>query len=227
MREMGIQSIRKRRYRATTNSRHSLAVSPNRLPGLGVNAPNQAWVSDISYIATGEGWLYLAIVKDLFTREIVGYATRDRITSELTQKALNNAVSLHRPSPGLVCHSDRGVQYCCEDYRKLLVTHGFLSSMSRKGNPYDNAMAENFFSCIKCEMVYLNSFATRRDAALAVFSYIEGFYNRRRRHEALGRISPYEFRRRWHRERGRVVDCPGASSAPGVKGKSVAALDAG
>ena len=197
MKEMGVRSIRKRKYKATTNSRHNHSVSPDLTKTVMVSKPNQVWVSDISYIQTGEGWLYLAIVKDLFTREIVGYATGDRITSGLMESALKNAVLRYRPARGLICHSDRGVQYCCVTYRELLQRHGFVSSMSRKGNPYDNAVAENFFSCIKCEMVYLSTFETRRDAALAVFQYIDGFYNRRRRHESLGRISPHEFRRRW------------------------------
>jgi transposase InsO family protein len=221
MREMGIQSRRKRKYKATTNSNHNHSVSPNLLKTMTVTKPNQVWVSDISYIQTREGWLYLAIVKDLFTREIVGYATGDRITSSLTESALENAVLRYSPARGLICHSDRGVQYCCVTYRALLQRYGFVSSMSRKGNPYDNAVAENFFSCIKCEMIYLNTFETRRDAVLAVFQYIDGFYNRRRRHEALGRVSPHEFRRRWVAasvgSRWRVPACENVARGQGFK----------
>jgi len=166
--------------------------------------PNQVWVSDITYISTEEGWLYLAIVKDRYTREIVGYSSSDRIDSELTMNALKNAIHKYRPGKGLIHHSDRGMQYCSKEFQLLLGKHSITPSMSRKGNPYDNAVAENFFSCIKCEMVYLNRFATRQEAMQAVFCYIDGFYNRRRRHEALGRISPSEFRSRWERAHGSV-----------------------
>lgn len=225
MREMGVRSCRKRKYKATTNSRHSCAVAPNITKGLDVIRPNQVWVSDITYIATGEGWLYLATVKDRFTREIVGYATGDRITSELAHNALVKAIQRYRPTAGLIHHSDRGVQYCCHEYQVLLKKHGIIPSMSRKGNPYDNAVAENFFSCLKCEMVYLQTFKTRYEAALAVFRYIEGFYNRRRRHQALGRIAPAQFRQNWERAHGLVGADAAAGMAHGVKVS--AALDVG
>jgi putative transposase len=197
MREMGVRSERKRRYKATTNSAHGFKVAPNLIKGLIPLRPSHVWVSDISYIPTEEGWLYLAIVKDKFTREIVGYSTSDSLNSSIALKAMSNAIASRHPSPGLIHHSDRGIQYCCNDYQELLVRHAIQPSMSRKGNPFDNAMAENFFSCIKCEMIYLNRFQTRHEADIAVFGYIEGFYNRRRRHSALGRISPAEFRKRW------------------------------
>ena len=225
MREMGIRSCRKRKYKATTNSRHHYEVAPNMLRKAEVQTPNQAWASDITYIPTDQGWLYLATVKDLFTREIVGFATGERITSELAQAALQQAIMRHRPKPGLIHHSDRGVQYCCVEYQALLKKHGILPSMSRKGNPYDNAVAENFFSCLKCEMVFLHRFKTRREAALAIFRYIVGFYNKRRRHSALGRISPAEFRRRWVLAHGPLGIVPSAAMAHGVK-VSVS-LDAG
>jgi len=204
MKELDIKSKRRRRYRATTNSKHDYSVAPNLLKGLKVERPNQVWVSDITYIPTDEGWLYLAIVKDLFTKEIVGHSCSTRIDSELTINALKQAIRRCRPQKGLIHHSDRGIQYCSKDYSKLLTEHGITPSMSRKGNPYDNAAAENFFSCIKCEMIHLSRFATHKDAILAVFRYIEGFYNRRRRHEALGRISPSVFRTRWERAHGSV-----------------------
>lgn len=203
-----------------------MAAAPNRLPGLKVTAPNRVWVCDITYIHTNEGWLYMAMVKDYFTKEIVGFTTGDRITGELTETALKQAITRYRPARGLICHSDRGIQYCCQTYRDILQRHGFISSMSRKGNPYDNAVAENFFSCLKCEMVHLKTFATRYEASLDVFQYVECFYNRRRRHEALGRISPHEFRLRWQR----AQDCVGADHLAepdrGVKGSSAASLDA-
>lgn len=213
MREMGIRSCRKRKYKATTNSNHSYAIAPNLAREMKPTAPNQLWTADITYIATDEGWLYLAMVKDRFTREIVGYAMGPRITSELAQDALRHAIAQHKPPAGLVFHSDRGVQYCCHAFQNMLKEHHMIASMSRKGNPYDNAVSENFFSCLKCEMIYLQRFATRHDAALAVFRYIEGFYNRRRRHSALGRIAPTVFRKRWEREeaqRGLVGGRPGA-----------------
>ena len=225
MREMGIHSCRKRKYKATTNSRHPYQVAPNLLREVRVHAPNQVWVSDITYVATDQGWLYLATVKDLFTREIVGFATSERITSELAQAALCQAVTRYRPMPGLIHHSDRGVQYCCREYQALLKKHGILPSMSRKGNPYDNAVAENFFSCLKCEMVFLHHFKTRHEAALAIFRYIVGFYNKRRRHSALGRIPPAEFRRRWAMAHAPLGAAKPAALAHGVKVS--AALDAG
>lgn len=214
MREMGIHSCRKRKYKATTNSRHGYAVAPNLARGIKPTAPNQLWTADITYIATDEGWLYLAMVKDRFTREITGYATGPQITSELAQTALRNAIARHKPPAGLVFHSDRGVQYCCHAFQEMLKENRMTVSMSRKGNPYDNAVSENFFSCLKCEMVYLQRFATRRDAALAVFRYIEGFYNRRRRHSALGRIAPSVFRKRWEREEAQGGLVGGHPSAP-------------
>jgi len=224
MKEMDIRSHRKRRYRAATNSRHALPLSPNRLPGLELTRPDQVWVGDITYIPTDEGWLYTAIVKDLFTREIVGHATGDRITGELAETALKRALARYRPfrpkgafqPRELIFHSDRGIQYCSHSYQKLLLQNNIVSSMSRKGNPYDNATAENFFSCLKCEMVYLNVFATRREASLAVFRYIEGFYNKRRRHESLGRIPPCEYRRRWGLAQARVGAESATDTARGV-----------
>jgi transposase InsO family protein len=204
MQEMNIRSARKTKYKATTNSRHSNPVAPNLLKCLKVIRPNQVWVADLTYIATAEGWLYLAIIKDKFTREIVGFSAGDRITSELALQALKQAIQRYRPPRGLIHHSDRGIQYCCDAYQAFLAEYGITSSMSRKGNPYDNAVAENFFSCLKCEMVYLNRFSTRKEAYQAVFRYIEGFYNRRRRHQSLGRISPREFRIRWEQIYGSI-----------------------
>ena len=196
MRQMGICSCRKRTYRmTTTNSQHEYAVAPNLIKGLEVTHPNQVWVGDITYIPTHEGYLYLAIVKDKFTREIVGYSYGDQITSLLVQQALLMALGKRKPPPGLLHHSDRGVQYCCHDFRRLLRAHDLTASMSRKGNPYDNAHAENFFSCLKSERLSLQQFNSRRQAGLAAFEYIEGFYNTRRRHSALGRIPPAQFYR--------------------------------
>jgi len=217
-RAVGIRSTRHKAYRVTTNSNHKNPVSPNLL-GRKFRAarPNQAWVSDITYIPTGQGWLYCAIIKDLFTKKIVGYATSNRINTQLCLDALNMAVFRQRPNPGLIIHSDRGVQYTSIAFRNTLFNHGFnqsvparrpgkreafdfpqsgnVLSMSRKGDPYDNAVAENFFSCLKCECVHLNHFATKDAAKLAIFSYIETFYNRIRPHSGIGWLSPCAFER--------------------------------
>jgi len=204
MKEMGIASKRRRKYKATTNSKHSYVVSPDLVKRKIPDAPSKVWVSDITYISTDEGWLYLAIVKDLCSKEVVGWAKGERITSKLAREALQNAIKRYKPPAGLIHHSDRGSQYCCHEYQALLKNHSMRSSMSRKGNPFDNAVAENFFSCLKCEMVYLNRFTTREQAGLEILRYIEGFYNRRRRHSALGRISPVQFRNNWEAAHGLV-----------------------
>ena len=153
MKELGVRSHRKRKYKATTNSRHSCSVAPNLLREFKPTAPDQVWVCDITYVPTDEGWLYLATIKDRFTREIVGHSTGSRLTSELAQAALLQALHRRKPPKGLIHHSDRGIQYCCDAYQQLIKQHGLRCSMSRKGNPYDNAVAENFFSCLKCVFV--------------------------------------------------------------------------
>ena len=142
-----------------------------------------------------EDWLYLATVKDIFTKEIVGWATEDNMKAELCMKALKNAVMRHKPPKGLVHHSDRGVQYCSKEYQEFLKKHGMICSMSRKGNCYDNACAETFFSTIKCEMLYHKCYRTRGEAHNDIFWYIEVFYNRKRRHQSLGYLSPAQFKR--------------------------------
>jgi transposase InsO family protein len=212
MREMGIHSCRKKPFRVmTTQSKHDYGIAPNRIKGLEVVQPNQVWVSDITYIPTTEGFLYLAIVKDKFTREIVGYSQGDQITSRLAQDALIKAILLGKPLPGLIHHSDRGVQYCAHDYQRLLNTNNIIASMSRKGNPYDNAQAENFFCCLKCEKLHLKQYTTRHEAALDAFEYIDGFYNRRRRHSALGRIAPTQFFEAYHQASAGMVLLPSPS----------------
>lgn len=217
MRQMGVKSQRKRRYKATTNSAHKLPAAPNRVKGHPPKAPDKVWVCDITYIHTDAGFLYLATVKDLFTREIVGFASSARIDAALTTAALCKAVEQRKPAKGLICHSDRGVQYCCHEYRSLLEGYGILASNSRKGNPYENAVAENFFSCLKCEMVYLQCFQTRHEAALELFRYI-AFYNNRRRHSALGRIAPAKFHAAWRWEHGSVGAVCKTPDACAVKG---------
>lgn len=196
--EYRLYSKRKRKYKATTYSNHKLPVAENILnQNFKADKPGAVWVADISYIATREGWLYLATVKDIFTKEIVGYATADNMRTELCIKALENAIMRHKPSKGLIHHSDRGVQYCSCEYQAMLRRNNMICSMSRKGNCFDNACAETFFSTIKCEMLYNNTYSTREVARRDIFWYIEVFYNRKRRHQALGYLSPYEFKQKY------------------------------
>lgn len=193
-RELGLRCKQKRRFKATTNSKHALPVAPNLLNQTFAPArPAEAWVSDITYIATGEGWLYLAGIKDVFTCEIVGYAMGARMTQDLTAQALWRAARNKRPAPGLILHSDRGSQYCAEDYQKLTKQFGMLPSMSRKGNCHDNAPMESFWGSLKNELIFHQRYATRADAESAIREYIEIFYNRQRRHSRLGYISPARF----------------------------------
>jgi len=194
MKQANIHSARKKAYMKTTNSNHSLPVAPNLLGRrFKASRPCEAWVGDITYIPTGEGWLYLAIVKDLCSKKVVGYAYGERITTELTLAALDMAVRRHKPNTGLIFHSDRGVQYASAAYRSALERYGFRQSMSRKGDPYDNAVAENFFSCLKCECIYLQHLATRSAAYAVIFRYIEAFYNTIRPHSGIGWLPPNTF----------------------------------
>jgi len=199
MQQANIHSLRKRAYKATTNSRHSYPIAPNLLNRqFSAAKPNTVWVGDITYISTGEGWLYTAIVKDLCTKKIVGYAFSYRLDSSLATDALEMAIRRERPAPGLIFHSDRGIQYASIAYRQTLDQHGIRQSMSRKGDPFDNAVAENFFSCLKCEMVHLQRFPSRSAAQTAIFAYIEAFYNSLRPHSALGWIAPNQFESALH-----------------------------
>lgn len=190
-----IQSIRPRKYKATTNSRHNLPVAENLLnQNFHTEAPNTVWLSDISYIPTDEGWLYLAGVVDLCSKDVVGLAMNSTMNKELAIQALNQAIGRERPSEGLIHHSDRGVQYASHAYQNMLRENGFIPSMSRKGNCYDNAPAESFFSTLKNELIHLRRFKTREEAKQAIFDYIEVFYNRQRRHSSLGYLTPLEFK---------------------------------
>jgi putative transposase len=196
MKENDIKSKRKRKWKATTNSNHNLPPAPNLLEqDFNVTVPNTVWVGDITYLWTEEGWLYTAIVKDLCTKEVVGYAMGDRINKELVINAMNMAIKRERPNKGLIFHSDRGSQYCSKDFKGLLKSNNIRQSMSRRGNPYDNACAENFFSCLKCECTNFYHFRSRDEAKFAVFEYIEVYYNRQRRHGALGWITPATYKR--------------------------------
>lgn len=194
MKLLDIHSTRKKAYKITTNSNHSYPIAPNLLMrNFAFDRLDAAWVGDITYIPTGEGWLYLAIVKDLCSRKIVGYAFSDRIDTNLTLAALEMAYKRRKPSAGLIFHSDRGVQYAARAYRERMEAYGFRQSMSRKGDPYDNAVAENFFSCLKCELVHHKQYLTRASAQADIFAYLEAFYNAKRPHSALGWIAPDKF----------------------------------
>jgi transposase InsO family protein len=186
---------RKRRMPVTTDSRHSFAIAPNLLSrNFKIMVPDTVWLADISYIPTSEGWLYLAAVKDLATMEIVGWSMSERLKSTLCEDALKMAIRNRCPAPGLIAHTDRGVQYACDSYRKLLRLHHITASMSRKGNCLDNAPMESFFSSLKTEMVHRTKFQTRREAKAALFEYIEIFYNRQRRHSSIGYRTPAQAR---------------------------------
>lgn len=198
MREHGIRARHKRRYKATTDSGHQLPVAPNLLDrDFTPSAPNQAWVSDITYLWTDEGWLYLAIVLDLFNREVVGWSLKPRMTAELVIDALTMAWFRRRPAAGLIHHSDRGSQYASRAFQAKLDEYDMRCSMSRKGNCWDNAPAESWFNSFKNERVHGRRFATRAEMAAVGFDYIEVFYNRKRRHSALGYQSPVQFLKDW------------------------------
>jgi transposase InsO family protein len=195
MKEGGLYGRQKGRYRVqTTDSHHDQPIAPNRLAQVPkASAANQLWVADITYIQTREGWLYLAAILDLYSRKIVGWAMSERIDTALVLKALAMAL-LHRDPPAnLLFHSDRGVQYASADYRRALDQAGLVASMSRKGNCYDNATMESFWSTLKLELVYRRDFDTRSQARSEIFDYIEGFYNRQRAHSALNYQSPVDF----------------------------------
>jgi len=195
MRHHGIRAIMAPpRWVRTTDSRHDLPIAPNLLDrNFTATAPNRIWLADITYVETDQGWLYLAVVMDLFSRKIVGWAMADHLRADLPLAALRMAISAQRPGAGLIHHSDRGVQYASAEYRKLLQSAGFKASMSRKADCYDNAPMESFFHTLKTELVYHTHYATRAEATRDIFAYIEGFYNRTRRHSAIGYISPVEM----------------------------------
>ena len=197
--QMNLRCKQKRKFKATTNSNHKLPVAENLLNQRFVaTRPNEAWVTDITYISTGEGWLYLAGVKDIYSCEIVGYAMSARMTKELVGKALFQAVTAKRPLSGLIHHSDRGSQYCSQDYQRLLCQFGMKASMSRRGNCYDNAPMESFWGTLKNELVHHRRYATRAEAIRDITEYIEIFYNRYRRHSRLGYLSPAAFTQKFY-----------------------------
>lgn len=194
MREDGLRAKTKRRFKATTNSNHNLPVAPNLLNrNFSPEKPNEVYAGDITYIWTTEGWLYLAVVIDLFSRSVVGWAMDKRMTRQLVMNALTMAVQRRSPSSGVIFHSDRGSQYASADFQKLLVKHGMRCSMSRKGNCWDNAPVESFFGTLKQELVFHQKYPTRFHARQSIFEYIERFYNRRCLHSTLGYKSPADY----------------------------------
>ena len=200
MRSAGLRARARRRFRCTTDSRHAMAIKGNLLARrFAVSAPNTGWVSDITYLWTLEGWLYLAVILDLFSRRVVGWSLSERLERKLALDALGMALAERQPSSGMLHHSDRGSQYASQEYQQLLAQHGILSSMSRIGNCWDNAVAESFFATLKLELVYQTQWRTRDEARSAIFEFLELFYNRQRRHSALGYLCPNEFELR-HRE---------------------------
>lgn len=194
MRENAIAVKRNKKFKATTDSNHSFNIAPNLLDrDFFAEQPNQKWAGDISYVWTREGWLYLAVIIDLHSRRVIGWAVSSRMKRDLAIRALKMAIALRNPPKGCIHHTDRGSQYGSHDYQKLLRHHGFKVSMSGKGNCYDNAVVETFFKTIKAELMWQQSWETRRAAEMAIFEYINGFYNPRRRHSALGWKSPLAF----------------------------------
>jgi transposase InsO family protein len=197
MREKGIRAKAKKKFKATTDSEHALPVAANVVGRkFNVEAPNRLWCTDITYLWTTEGWLYLAIVLDAFTRKVVGWSMKPRMSQDLVLDALDMAFDRQRPARGLVHHSDRGSQYASKAYQRRLWRYGMVPSMSRKGNCWDNALAESFFHTLKTEHVFHEVFVTRNAARNSVFEWIEVFYNRQRVHSSLGFVTPECYERR-------------------------------
>ena len=200
--KLGLRCKQVKKFKATTDSNHTLPVAENLLgQHFTAMAPNQVWVSDLSYMPTDAGWLYCAAHKDLFNGEIVGYALGSRITTELVSQSLFRAVKAKRPPLGLIHHSDRGSQYCSPHYQKLLDQFGMKASMSRKGNCYDNAPMESFWGTLKNELVYHRRYTTREEAIKEITEYIEVFYNRERRQARLGYLSPAVYVKKFYASR--------------------------
>ncbi len=197
MQEAGIRAKQARRFQVTTQSRHSFAIAPNRLGrAFAVSAPNRVWMGDLTFIPTGQGWCYLAVLIDAFSRRVVGWALDVQATAELPLRAWHQAVAARRPAPGLLHHSDRGVQYACSAYQAVLRAHDVVGSMSRRGDCWDNAVVESFFASLKVERLHERRYATVEALREEIADYIDRFYNRQRRHSTLGYLSPaiYELR---------------------------------
>jgi transposase InsO family protein len=196
MREAGVRVKPRARFVVTTDSDHDQPIAPNLLQqDFSAAAPDRRWVTDITYVATDEGWLFVSAILDLFSRRAVGWAMQERMDRSLVLAALDMAINQRRPEPGLLHHSDRGSQYASEDYRQALTDHGMIASMSRRACCYDNAAMESFWHTLKVELIHRRHFQTRDEAKQAIFEYIEVFYNRLRRHSSIGYVSPMDFER--------------------------------
>lgn len=201
MKKAGIEAKMKRRFKVTTKANPQAIAAPNLLKqDFTAEAPNQRWVADFTYVATGEGWLYVAIVLDLFSRKIVGLAMEERMTADLVIKALEQAILHRQPKAGLIHHSDKGSQYTSQDFQALLTLYGVIASMSGTGNCYDNSTAESYFHTLKTEHVYFEYYETREKAKASIFEYTWIFYNKKRRHSSLGYLSPEAFEQQWYQQ---------------------------
>lgn len=201
MKKGGIEAKMKKRFKITTKVDAKAKAAPNLLKqDFTAKAPNERWVADITYVATGEGWLYVAIILDLFSRKVVGLAMEERMTADLVLKALEQAILHRKPEAGLIHHSDKGAQYTSQDFQSLLALYGFIASMSGTGNCFDNATAETFFHTLKTEHVYFEDYETRHQARLSIFEYIHVFYNKKRRHSTLDYLSPEMFENQWYQK---------------------------
>jgi transposase InsO family protein len=197
MREAGLRAVGAFKFRATTNSKHARPIAPNLLAReFQRSGLNSAWVSDITYVPTSQGWLYLCVIIDLASRRIVGWSMRDTMHAEMVATALREALDARKPAPGLIFHSDRGVQYASAEVVRILQSRQARQSMSRKGDCWDNAVSESAFATIKKELVYRCKFADREKARREIFEYVEVFYNRERDHSTLGYLTPEEFERK-------------------------------
>ena len=206
MRLHHISAVRPKRFVVTTDSDHDMPLAQNLLERtFEAETPDTRWTSDITYIWTSQGWLYLAVILDLFSRRIVGWAMDQTLARSLVMSALDMAIAGRHPGSGLLCHSDRGSQYASDDYQDRLKEVGIVCSMSRKGNCWDNAPTESFFASLKKEMVYRTRFETREQARTAIFSWIEVWYNRKRRHSTLGYLSPEAFERKYQQEQADAI----------------------
>jgi transposase InsO family protein len=212
LREQNLRASMPRRFVVTTDSRHSQPIAPNVLDrDFSATAPDQKWAGDITYVRTDEGWLYLAVFLDLFSRRVIGYAMSEYIDGALTQSALAMALLHRQPEAGLIVHSDRGVQYAAGDFLAMLEGWSITPSMSRKGNCYDNAVSESFFATLKKELVHRQRYRTRAEARLAIFEFIEVFYNRQRLHSTIDYVPPVEFEQNWLAAQTLANDEPHAS----------------
>ena len=206
MNEMGLKATQKEKFVVTTDSNHDFKTYPNQLNRqFNVAEPNQVWVADITYIWTLEGWVYLSSVMDLFSRKIVGWSLAAHMKKELSIQALKRAIMTRQPCQGLLHHSDRGSQYSSQDYIGILKENQMIVSMSKKGDPYDNACIESFHATIKKDLIYRRRFKTRKEAISAINYYISSFYNVRRKHSTLGNLSPAEFERKYRKDEAELI----------------------